>query len=352
MRMSLGFTRINSNKLGKYDAHFLIKLADLLETGFTMQQSLLFLLEQYDVLKPKDRLQMIEAVREGKSLGKLLKDMGYGNSVIIQIAFSEIHGKVLETLRESARYIEYVRNTRSKLLKALQYPLLLITIFVGLLLTLNFTVIPQFKSLYSAMGTQSQGIVALLIKALDALPIALLVCFITGVVACIAISAIFSIKDVALKSRIFTKIPLVNYFFTGYQTYRFSREFGYFLNNGLEVKEILDLFIHQEINGYLRYMSESIKDGLMNGESLSLVLGEVELLDAKLAVFVSHGEQNSSVGKELIMFSEYTLERLIMYVENITKKIQPVIFAILGVLIICLYLIIILPIFQMMSAIN
>ena len=90
----------------------------------------------------------------------------------------------------------------------------------------------------------------------------------------------------------------------------------------------------------------------MEGHTLSEAIGRIDMLDEKLAVFVSHGEQNSSVGKELILFSEYTLERIIMKIENITRKIQPVIFLILGLLIICLYLVIVLPIFQMMATIN
>src|SRR5699024_9308251 len=156
-----------------------------------------------------------------------------------------------------------------------------------------------------------------------------------AVIFAIAVMFIAAMKDVDRKAKILLFIPGIRFYFRNYQTYRFSREFGYFINNGLEVKEILDLFIHQTLNEYLRYSS-----------------GLIDMLDGKLAVFVSHGEQNSSVGKELILFSEYTLERIIMKIEDVTRKIQPVIFLILGLLIICLYLVIVLPIFQMMATIN
>src|SRR5699024_101742 len=173
-----------------------------------------------------------------------------------------------------------------------------------------------------------------------------------AVIFAIAVMFIAAMKDVDRKAKILLFIPGIRFYFRNYQTYRFSREFGYFINNGLEVKEILDLFIHQTLNEYLRYSSGLIEEKLMEGHTLSEAIGQIDMLDGKLAVFVSHGEQNSSVGKELILFSEYTLERIIMKIEDVTRKIQPVIFLILGLLIICLYLVIVLPIFQMMATIN
>lgn len=89
----------------------------------------------------------------------------------------------------------------------------------------------------------------------------------------------------------------------------------------------------------------------MQGSSLSQAVKHVEFLDEKICTFISHGEYSSSVGKELLLYSDYTLEKMIMKTENITKKIQPIIFFILGLLIICLYLVIILPVFAMMSQI-
>lgn len=350
--MNLKRLKGSSNKLGRYDSHFLIKLADLIEIGFTMHNALIFLLEQYDVLKEKDKEECMGIVENGGSLSSILKRLGYKNSIIIQISFSEIHGEVLLNLRQSAAYLENMRNTTKKLMKAIQYPLVLIGIFITMLIILNYTVIPQFNSLYGAMGTESDGIVTILTQFLQLLPQLVFGLILLMVLFIMLVYFVMIMPDIHLRCRILLGIPFVKYYFSGYQTYRFSREFGFFINNGLEVKEILDLFNHQTLNDYLSYTSSLIEQKLVQGENLSTAIKSIKILDEKLSVFVSHGEQNSSVGNELILFSEYTLESIIMKVENITKKIQPVIFLILGLLIICLYLVIVLPIFQMMSTIN
>lgn len=317
-----------------------------------MHNALVFLLEQYDALKVKDKEDCLSMVEEGASLSSILKRLGFKDTIIIQISFAEIHGEMLMNLRESAFYIDHMRNTSKKLIKAIQYPMVLISIFVTMLVVLNYTVIPQFNSLYSAMGTSSQGIVSVLTAILQLLPQVVLMVITAAVFFVAAVFGVMKMKNVDKKARMLLFIPFLRFYFRSYQTYSFAREFGYFINNGLEVKEILDLFIHQTLNEYLQYSSELIEEKLMEGATLSEAIGKINMLDTKLSVFVSHGEQNSSVGKELILFSEYTLENIVMKIENVTRKIQPVIFLILGLLIICLHLVIVLPIFQMMGAIN
>lgn len=344
--------KINSNKLGKYDAHFLEKLSILLTSGFNMKQALIFLLEQYEILKTPVKLEALKLVEEGVSISVLLKALGYRNSIIIQIEFAEIHGEIEKNLLESSEYIKQKRETFKKLLKAIQYPLILVSIFIIMLVALNYTVIPQFRTLYSAMGTEIQGVVRILTVILEYLPLIILACVLICTLFLTFIIAILKMPDVNKQCEAILKVPFVQFYFINYHTMHFSREFGYFINNGLEVKDIIKLFKGQNLNIYLKYAAQLIEKELIEGHSLSQAVECVPFLDDKICSFINHGEYSSSVGKELLLFSEYTLEKLIMKTENITKRIQPVIFLILGLLIICLYLVIILPVFQMMGQIN
>lgn len=346
------FTVRNSNRLGRYDAHFLLKLSALMNSGFTMYNALKFLLEQYDVLKQNTKDEAARMINEGERLSEILKVLGFGKSIIMQITFAEIHGEMINNLKESSLYLENRRETVSKLIKAIQYPAVLIGIFIIMLIVLNYTVIPQFQSLYTSVGAEADGIVSMLTLLLELLPQAV-ICMMAGTAAAVLlIYAIIKYAPVESQLNILLKLPLVKFYFVNYHTYRFSREFGYFINNGLEVKEIITLFKNQSLSVYLSYIAALIEDDLNRGDSLSAAVSHIPALDDKLATFISHGELNSDVGKELIIFSEYTLEKIIMRIENLTKRIQPVIFTILGALIVCLYLVIVLPIFQMMSVVG
>lgn len=341
-----------SNKLGKYDAHFLIKLAGLLQNGFTMRQALTFLTEQYDVIKQSDRKILLELIDEGTSLSAVLKYLGFSKSIIIQVSFAEIHGEIIMNLQQSGEYLNTRRRTVQQLVKTLQYPLVLVCIFIIMLVLLNYTVIPQFNELYSAMQADKTLLVSILTLTLNYLPYAALAALLAVFLFALMVLTIVNIKNTELAAKLLLKIPVVKTYFKYYVTYRFSREFGYFLNNGLEVKEIILLFKTQTINRYLSLLAQTIEQQLLYGISLGAAIEELDMLDRRLAVFVNHGEYNSNVGQELIIYSEYSLENIIIKIESLTKKIQPLIFLILGLLIVCLYLVIVLPIFNMMSSIQ
>ncbi|HJG32982.1 competence protein ComGB [Jeotgalicoccus aerolatus] len=349
---NLNITIGPSNKLGKYDAHFLIKLAALLKNGFTMQQALIFLTEQYEVIKAQDKAAALALINSGAALSAVLKSLGFSKSIIMQVSFAEIHGEIITNLEQSGEYLNTRRKTVQKLIKTLQYPLVLVSIFIIMLVLLNYTVIPQFNDLYSAMQADKTSLVNILTFILNYLPYTALGVLIIIMLISVTILLITRMKNTKRAAHMLLIIPLVRTYFKYYVTYRFSREFGYFLNNGLEVKEIIMLLKTQTINRYLNMTARMLEEKLLAGISLSEAIEQQNVLDQRLAVFVSHGEYNSDVGKELIIYSEYSLENIIIKIENLTKKIQPVIFLILGLLIVCLYLVIVLPIFNMMSNIQ
>lgn len=349
---NINITIGRSNKLGKYDAHFLTKLAELLHNGFTMKQALTFLTEQYDVIKQADRSNLLELINEGASLSAVLKYLGFSKSIIMQVSFAEIHGDIIMNLEQSGEYLNTRRKTMQQLAKTLQYPLVLVCIFIIMLVLLNYTVIPQFNELYSAMQADKTMLVNILTLILNYLPYAALGMLLAVFLFALTVLIIINLKNTERASKLLLKIPVVKTYFKYYVTYRFSREFGYFLNNGLEVKEIILLFKTQTINRYLSLLAQTIEQQLLYGISLGDAIEELDMLDRRLAVFVNHGEYNSNVGQELIIYSEYSLENIIIKIESLTKKIQPIIFLILGLLIVCLYLVIVLPIFNMMSTIK
>lgn len=346
---NLNITIGRSNKLGKYDGHFLLKLANLLRNGFTMQQALIFLVEQYEVINQHDKTAVLKLINDGVTLSTILKYLGFSKSIIMQVSFAEIHGEIISNLEQSSDYLNTRRSTMQKLIKTIQYPSVLVFIFITMLILLNYTVIPQFNELYSAMQADKTTIVHILTLTLNYLPYAAFGVLLIILLFLLALFIIINIRNTELVTVLLLKIPVVKIYFKYYVTYRFSREFGYFLNNGLEVKEIILLFKTQTINRYLNLIAHTIEGKLLHGTTLGDAIEQIDMLDARLAVFVNHGEYNSNVGQELIIYSEYSLENIIIKIESLTKKIQPVIFLILGLLIVCLYLVIVLPIFSMMS---
>ncbi|CAM3412207.1 competence type IV pilus assembly protein ComGB [Nosocomiicoccus ampullae] len=346
------FINIPTNKLKNYDADFLKKLAHLLDNGFTQKDALTFLVEQYEVLNKKDKEALTNLIETGSDLQTVLMYLGYHSSIIAQIRFSHVHGDVIKILEECHAYISKKRSTIKNLVKALQYPLILITLFIVILIALNYTVIPQFNILYESVGTNKSRMMNLLTGLLNFLPKFVLIIFIVSILFTIYLSMLLTSKNIKFKKSSMLRIPIINTYYKYFVTYKFSRELGFMFSNGIDSKEIINILKNQELDLELQFLGSEIERLLLAGESMSDAVKEIQLLDHRIIPFIKHGEYNSNVGKELILYSEYVLEGIIFKLEKLTRRIQPIIFIILGFLVICLYLVIVLPVFQMMSDLN
>ena len=118
---NLNITIGPSNKLGKYDAHFLIKLAALLKNGFTMQQALIFLTEQYEVIKAQDKAAALALINSGAALSAVLKSLGFKVDYYAGIICRNSRRNITN-LEQSGEYLNTRRKTVQKLIKTLQYP--------------------------------------------------------------------------------------------------------------------------------------------------------------------------------------------------------------------------------------
>lgn len=342
----------SKNKLKQYDAEFLKKLAHLLNNGFTQKQALIFLVEQYEVLNIKDKTELLELIEDGKNLEEILTYIGYSPAILAQIRFSAVHGDLINILESCYSYITKRRQTIQSLMKSLQYPIILISIFIVILIALNYTVIPQFNTLYEAMGTHKSNLMTILTFMLNVLPKIVLVIISIAMIFLMYISIILRSNNIELKQSHLLKLPIISTYYKYNVTYKFSRELGLMLSNGIESKEIVNILKNQNLDNELKFLGQTIEKLLLSGFSMSEAVKQIPLIDQRIIPFIQHGEYNSNVGKELSLYSEYVLEGIIFKLEKLTKRIQPIIFVILGLLVICLYLVIVLPVFQMMSDLN
>lgn len=342
----------SKNKLKQYDAEFLKKLAHLLNNGFTQKQALIFLVEQYEVLNIKDKTELLELIDDGKNLEEILTYIGYSPAILAQIRFSAVHGDLINILESCYSYITKRRQTIKSLMKSLQYPIILISIFIVILIALNYTVIPQFNTLYEAMGTHKSNLMTILTFMLNVLPKIVLVIISIAFIFLTYISLILRSTNMEFKQSHLLKLPIISTYYKYNVTYKFSRELGLMLSNGIESKEIVNILKNQNLDNELKFLGQTIEKLLLSGFSMSEAVKRIPLIDQRIIPFIQHGEYNSNVGKELSLYSEYVLEGIIFKLEKLTRRIQPIIFVILGLLVICLYLVIVLPVFQMMSDLN
>ncbi|RIL81139.1 type II secretion system F family protein, partial [Staphylococcus cohnii] len=158
--------------------------------------------------------------------------------------------------------------------------------------------------------------------------------------------------SINLKYRIILKIPILRTFFKFYKTYRLSTEFALFYKNGVTLQSIVDIYSKQKNDTYLIYLARKLATGSQSGHKLSEILKKISCFEEGLINFIEEGEKTGKLDIELKLYSEIIFTKIERYLQLLIKFIQPTIFIMLGILIISLYLVIMLPMFDLMQTIK
>ncbi|MGX7086611.1 competence type IV pilus assembly protein ComGB [Gemelliphila palaticanis] len=337
---------LNSNE----KIFFIKRLNELINHGYTLEDSIEFILLQYNADKTiLDKLKY--ELSTGKKLSDILLYLNYSSIVVSKMKFAENYGRISNILTEIENYLLIKKEQKEKIINTIRYPLFLTTTLIALLIMFNMLVIPQFQSIYTSSNLPMDRQVAILITILYYLPK-----FLTVLIAFLIVITIYILYLYKYKKNTFLKtilnIPFLNSYFKYYFSYQYSLELSLFLKSGFSIKIALEEIIEKNYDYFFTEFSKQINNQLIIGKSFEESVRNINYFDENMYKFIIHGRKNSMLDKELKLFSDIMLDSFIKLIDSRLKKIQPILFLFLALIIVGLYLVILLPIFNMTSAIK
>ena len=330
--------------------YFIKRLYELIDHGYMLEGSLEFLLIQYEVAD--DEIKKIkEKLSNGSKLSDILGYLGYSQLIVSKIKFAEDYGRIEDMLLEVETYLKIKKIQQEKVIKTLRYPLFLTLTLICLIMVFNALVIPQFENIYTSSNIKMDLQTIILIKSLYYIPKIISIIFLL-ILICIGYT-FYTIKykpNLFLKSLLY--IPKVRNYSKLYFSYRFSMELSLFLMSGFSLKTALEVMVEEDYDYYLTLFSKDILNELDQGIGFENAIGKIKYFDKSMRKFVSHGKNNGLIDKELKLFSELMLDTFLTSLDKNLKKLQPILFGILAVVIVGLYMVILLPIFNMASSLR
>ena len=330
--------------------YFIKRLYELIDHGYMLEDSLEFLLIQYEVAD--DEIKKIkEKLSNGSKLSDILGYLGYSQLIVSKIKFAEDYGRIEDMLVEVETYLKIKKIQQEKVIKTLRYPLFLTLTLICLIMVFNALVIPQFENIYTSSNIKMDLQTLILIKSLYYIPKFISIIFLLILIGIGYISYTIKYKpNLFLKSLIY--IPKVRNYSKLYFSYRFSMELSLFLMSGFSLKTALEVMVEEDYDYYLTLFSKEILYELDKGISFEDSIGKIKYFDNSMRKFVNHGKNNGLIDKELKLFSELMLDTFLTSLDRNLKKLQPILFGILAVVIVGLYMVILLPIFNMASSLK
>ena len=330
--------------------YFIQRLSELIEHGYMLEDSIEFLLFQYDVsLEKIDSLKL--ELSHGKKLSDLLRYLGYSTFVTSKMKFAEDYGSIEDMLLEIENYLRIKKEQKEKVIKTLRYPLILTIALITLIMVFNLLVIPQFENIYTSSSIKMDIQTIILIKMIYLTPKIISIIVILSIIVLVYMIYIKRYrKNIFLNTLMY--IPKIRVYARLYYSYKFTLELSLFLMSDFSLKTALEVIIEENYDYYLTYFSKKIMRDLDKGLSFEEAIASIKFFDKSVEKFVIHGINNGLIDRELKLFSELMLDTFLTSLDKMLRKFQPVLFAILAFVIIGLYMVILMPIFNMASSLK
>jgi len=260
----------------------------------------------------------------------------------------EVSGSLHTVLEELADYLEFLQDTRRKIISALAYPVLVIVMLAIVTTILMVYVVPQFQAVYARFDAALPMPTQILIKVADVIGANFLIT-ILGLVILAVCFKVVSLTETGRKiiDRVKLSIPLFKQILTNSLMSKFSRTFGMLLSAGVPVVDSLNLVYRVMDNVHYKAAVRQSTRLIRDGYSIAASLKKTDAFPNTLLSLAATGEETGDMDKMLTkaaIFYDKQLEAVIM---RMTSLIEPLLIVLIGIVIGTIIIVIYLPFFKM-----
>ena len=265
------------------------------------------------------------------------------------IESGEASGSLETMLDRVALYKEKTEALKQKIKKAVKYPIAVICVAIIVTGILLVKVVPTFQELFEGFGAELPAFTQFVIGISEGLQANFLT--ILFVVAAVIIGFTEArkrsqgFKDAV--DRALLKLPIIGPITHKATVARFSRTLSTTFAAGVPLIEALDACAGATGNVVYRKAVLQVKEDVATGQQLQFAMRSTGVFPAMALQMTAIGEESGALDAMLGKVATYYEDEVDNLVDGLTSMLEPMIMAILGVLIGGLIIAMYLPIFQL-----
>ncbi len=328
------------------------QLATMMSAGVPLVQAFEIVGKGHENPAMQDLIMDVKnTVEGGSSLAEALaKHPFYFDDLYCSLVHAGEQAGILETLLDKiATYKEKVEAIKGKIKKALFYPAAIVVVSFVITAILLIFVIPQFESMFTSFGGD--------LPALTKFVVELSIFFqewwwavfgaLGGAIYGIAQLKKRSKKFNVLMDRVILKVPVIGDIITKATIARFARTLSTMFAAGMPLVEAMETVAKAAGNAVYTDAIMGMKDEVATGQQINVCMKETGLFPNMVVQMLAIGEETGSVDSMLAKVADFYEEEVDNMVDGLSSLLEPLIMAILGVLIGGLVIAMYLPIFKM-----
>ncbi|MDM7857216.1 type II secretion system F family protein [Thiopseudomonas acetoxidans] len=333
-------------------AIFTRQLATMMKSGVPLLQSFDIIIDGLDSANMTKLVQSIKAdVGSGNSLASALrKHPQYFDDLYCNLVDSGEQSGALETLLDRvATYKEKTEALKAKIKKAMNYPIAVVLVAVIVSAILLIKVVPQFQEVFANFGAELPAFTLFVIGISEALQEHGLI-VLAAIVGAALLFRHALVKSEKLRNsvdRALLKTPVVGDIIYKAAVARFGRTLATTFSAGVPLVDALDSVAGATGNVVFKNAVGKIKTEVTSGTQLNIAMRSTEVFPSMALQMTAIGEESGALDEMLDKVATHYEAEVDNAVDGLTALMEPMIMAVLGVLVGGLIIAMYLPIFQL-----
>jgi type IV pilus assembly protein PilC len=352
-----GGFRVDFGPSRKDILNFTNQLAVMLRAGISLQDALESVGSQIQKLKFRQIVMDLKLqIEAGKSFSQALCEHPdvFNNLYVNMIAAAEISGSMSSMLQQLAEYLDQEADTRSQVISAMVYPIIIAVMAITCVTFLLTFVLPRFLTVFAGKEHLLPAPTKIIMMLSGGLRHYWFIVFpaIGGAIMGFWYLTRKTRGGKAWWDKMKLRIPLLKTLCRSLYITRSMHTMGVLTNAGVPILDTLS--ITSQITGNTLYenMWKSVFEEVRQGKKIALSLGEYNLMPGNVVQMIQSGEESGTLGDVLNDISEFYARELRTVIKMVTSMIEPIMIVLMGVLVGFIAMSIILPIFKMSSVVT
>ena len=350
--LKIGQPRVRSDQL----VIFSRQLATMVDSGIPITPALDVLADQMDDRNFRQVLKKIrDDIEAGSSLSEALgrHPRAFSDFFVNMVRAGESSGRLDEILDRVASYIEKVSVLQGKVKASLFYPAFVSVLAFAITAFLLIVIVPKFKEIFTSLGGALPLPTQLLLSLSEFMGRYLAV----EVVALVASGVGFRMYIGTPAGRLWydratLHVPIIGKLLQKVFIARFARTLSTLVKSGVPILSSLEIVAKTSGNKVVEQAVMAARASIKEGENIADPLAHSKVFPPMVTRMIAVGEKTGELEKMLTKIADFYESEVDAAITALTSLIEPMVIAVLGVVIGGIVIALFMPIFKLSTLVS
>jgi len=332
---------------------FTRQLSTLQDAGLPLVRSLKILEGQMRPCKLKDVVaEVAEDVESGSTFSESLAKhpRAFDRLYVNMVRAGEAGGALDTILERLAEFREKARQLKRKIIGAMIYPVVVITIATAILILIMVVIVPKFQDIFKSFNTELPVMTKILINVATWLKTYIAFVVLIPVVLYVIVKLMkrsrggrYFIDNVKLHLPVFGSIVSKS------TVSSFARTLGTLIASGVPILEALNIVRDTTGNEVVARAIAKVHDSIREGDTIAEPLRASGVVDEVVVNMIDVGEETGELDKMLVKVADNFDDEVDTLVASMMSLIEPLIIVVLGGAVAFIVISLFLPLVKLMT---